>query len=208
MNYLHKSQLRNGIILTAILFLLFFETKGQEWKLAKVKSGVTVYTREADGSPIKEFKANKDFNAPLHQVKEAILDIENYSNWYDHCKTAEVVKTGADGSMIYYVEYSMPFPFNNRDVVSELTVTESDKEIMINLTQKEGIVDEKDGIIRMPVAKGVWKLTKIDDQHTQVLHQYLGDPAGNIPGGIVNMFLVAGPINTLTKLEELLKENK
>jgi hypothetical protein len=57
----------------------------------------------------------------------------------------------------------------------------------------------------MPISEGSWHLTKVDANRTKVTHEFKGDPAGNIPASMVNLFLVAGPIHTLTSLNAYVK---
>ncbi|MFY0687484.1 MAG: hypothetical protein JXQ90_09980 [Cyclobacteriaceae bacterium] len=181
------------------------EASGQDWKLASEKNGITVYTREKEGSPIKEFKAEAHFDADINKIAPIVSDISTYPQWYDHCKSArEISKT--DNSSVYYMEYSMPFPFSNRDIVNQSTYQKKGKTVIIAFQQKEGVLEAIDDIVRMPISQGSWTLTSNKDGTTHVIHQYLGDPAGNVPTGIVNMFLVAGPINTLTQLRAYIGE--
>ncbi len=101
--------MKNTVLIFGIMMSTVFATYAGDWNLAKDKDGIMVYTRESTGSPIKEFKAITTLNANLNEVLGAIKDYEHYNQWYDHCKSANLIKELGDQSRIYYVELSMPF---------------------------------------------------------------------------------------------------
>ncbi|MFY0626128.1 MAG: hypothetical protein JXR07_07535 [Reichenbachiella sp.] len=189
------------LVLTMMTCCLHFANAG-DWNLAKDKNGIMVYTREAEGSDIKEFKAITTLDANLEDIIVVLQDYENYPKWYDHVKTSYLIEKKENEANIYHLEMGMPFPFSNRDVVCKMVIDDSKDWVEVWITNEIGIKPPDDGIVRMPVASGSWKLKQISSNKVEVHHQFKGDPAGNIPAGIVNMFLVAGPLNTMTQLQE------
>lgn len=188
---------------TIILFFLNVPLLlAQEWELAKEKDGIIVFTRESPESPVKEFKAATIIEVEIEEIELILKDFRSYVHWYDHCKKAELISKEPDGSLTYYMEYNMPFPFSNRDAVLSLNSEEETEQVEIKIMRKAGILDEKEGVVRMPVSEGSWRLIKIDQSKTRIEHRFKGDPAGNIPAGIANLFLVAGPVNTLGSLKK------
>lgn len=178
-----------------------------DWILAKEKDAIKVYTRTNENSPIKEFKAIATLDYAIAEIKEAILNFKSYSQWYDHCKSAQKIGNEDDQPIFYHMEVEMPFPFSNRDMVAAMIVEEHETEILIRISRQANLLEEKEDVVRMPVSSGGWRLTRLSHGHTKVEHWFMGDPAGNIPGGIVNMFLVAGPINTFNQLNEFLSSH-
>ncbi len=177
-----------------------------DWVLAKEKDRISVYTKESMEFSIKEFKAVTILDAKLEEVLSVLSNFDSYAAWYDHCKEAHEVDKGLADRTVFQMEMSMPFPFSNSDMVAEFLVCESKKKTDVQIVRKSNVVKEKEDVVRMPVSDGSWSLIAIDSDHTKVIHQFRGDPAGNIPTSIVNMFIVAGPINTLTRLKEYLVE--
>ena len=175
--------------------------KAQEWTLAKEKNGVKVYTKETQDSPIKAFKATKFFNSKSTEILEVLRDVDNYKKWYDRCISSELL-SGGEEPIQYYIQVSVPFPFDNRDIVNEMIVKQYPDSVRVRFSKIDGILSEKKGVVRMPLSFGSWLLKEKKDGTTYVEHEYVGDPAGSIPSSVVNLFLVSGPINTLTHLEE------
>ncbi|WNJ17067.1 START domain-containing protein [Pontibacter sp. G13] len=191
------------LISTIWVLLIASNLLGQAWELASNKRGVTVYTRLETGSQVKAFRAEKEIQAPMEDILKILSDISTYTQWYDHCKSAEKLSIG-ENSFIYQMEFAMPFPFSNRYVVNEVIVTQTDSITFLDFQQVSGVKYYLEKAVRMPVSKGNWILTSTGPSTTYVSHQYLGDPAGHIPSGLINMLLVSGPINTLVQLEEFI----
>ena len=198
--------IKNLIFSLCLVFTSMLSLNAQDWELASDKEGIKVYTRESPGSSIKEFKAVTVFEANMLYLSDVIIHVEDYAKWYDHCKSVSIISKENDNSYTYYMEIDMPFPFSNRDVVSVIDRVIEEESILLSIKCKEGIMDPIEGIVRMTISEGSWSLSRISDNKTQAIHQFKGDPAGNIPGGIVNMFLVGGPINTINNLKEFIKE--
>ncbi|MGL1887434.1 MAG: START domain-containing protein [Reichenbachiella sp.] len=188
-----------------IVYCLSLSLFAQDWELEADKENIKVYTRKLEVYPVKEFKAEVVFPISYEKLKLAVEDFENYKHWYDHCEDARLLKRNEDGSSVSVIEVEMPFPFKNRDMVSRLTKEESADEIVISFKQVTGILEPREKYVRMPVAIGKWKLTRLENNKTAVIHQFVGDPAGNIPTSIVNMFIVDGPMNTLSQLRDYIE---
>lgn len=191
-------------LFSTILTLSFCSLYAQEWQLAAQKEGVTVYTKQSESSAIKSFKAEKELAISIEKVLEAIIDVNGQANWYDHCIAAALLFKESD-SLVYHMEFAMPFPFSNRDVVNSMVVKKTINGHTIQFEQISDVKQEVDGLVRMPISTGNWTLTLSPNGGTYVSHQYQGDPGGNIPASMVNMLIVSGPINTLTRLEKYLE---
>ena len=180
-----------------------------DWKLEKDKNGILVYTRATETSKFKEYKSIVEMDASPGKLLEILLDVEAYSEWMAHVKEAEILKKEGENRFYIYSEVSVPWPFDNRDEVT-LSVVERQPEtgeISINITIIPDFIPEKSGKIRMPSGDGLWIFTPLNNGKTRVYHRFGGDPGGNIPAWIVNMFLVDGPYKTMTELRERVAGN-
>ena len=180
--------------------------QAQEWKLATNKKGVTVYTRQSDDSPVKEFKAVTKINATVNRLVMVITDFETYGSWYDRCEYGKLIRKNSEGALIYHTMVTMPFPFKDRDLVMIMRQMQANDGVLIKFTRIDHELAEIEGVVRMPISEGSWILTPDENGSTNVIHQFKGDPGGNVPSAIINMFLVGGPINTLTNLKAYLNE--
>ena len=194
-------------------FLFFFlacysiSLANNDWELSKDKDGIKIYTRQTETSKIKEFKALTTIKAGVDELVGVLRDIEHYPGWISDIKKAEVLKRVGENELYYHLEIAVPWPMSNRDIPLHWKVikNDSDGSAKIVVSGKPEYLDEKDGIVRMPKAAGLWQFTPLENGITEIRYQFLGDPGGSIPSWIVNMMLVDGPFNTLSNLKEKLE---
>ena len=191
------------ISLTTILLfshLLSFTQKDKsDWKLAKLKDGIKVYTRNVEGAKFKEYKTNAEFQTSPEACVELLLDVDNYVNWMSHIKESYLVEKTSEEVFYVYTEVKVPWPFDNRDDVTRSIIKHDSITgvYSIEIYLEPEYLPEKKGIVRMYVGGGSWTFTPLENGKTEVFHQFMGDPAGSIPAWIVNMFLVDGPYKTM-----------
>jgi ribosome-associated toxin RatA of RatAB toxin-antitoxin module len=177
------------------------------WNLRKDKNGIQVYTRDRQGKGILEYKALTIIETDLEKLVGIIHDVDNYPSWTANCSTAEVYKVLSDSSRIEYMTTPVPWPLSDRDVVMEFVVMKhTDTYFHAYLTSKPDAIPEKKKYLRMKNSEGFWIFNKIDDHKVEIIHQFYGDPEGNIPMWIINMFIVSGPYKTLKNLRDLSSE--
>jgi len=177
------------------------------WKLAKDKQDIQIYTRQMANSKLKEFKANTSIKTSVESVIVTLQDVDNYHKWMVYVKTSKLLKKINEDESYIYSEAKLPWPFNNRDIANHINVYWSEEKDTATLVIN-GIPDyipEKDGIVRMPVSKGVWYVYQLDKQTTKIEYIYGGDPGGSIPSWVVNLFIVDGPFKSLVNLKKYLE---
>lgn len=199
------------IILSFILipFLAQSQDGEREWELKKQKSGIAISTRLMEGSKYKEYKSRCEIDATPEKLVALLLDVEKYTDWMAFIEFGEIVER--DGEDIFYVysEVDVPWPFNNRDQVTKSVVSRdtSTNSISIDVSIIPDYMPEKKGVVRLQSGRGLWRFTPLKNGKTEAYHQFGGDPGGNIPAWIVNMFLVDGPYKTMLGLQEMMAKD-
>jgi len=185
------------------LMLMSFHAIAADWKLEKNKDGIKVYTRSTEGSEILEFRAISEVNASRKRVAEVVARITDYPNWFPDCANAQVLKSISPTQRKIYYEIDLPWPASNRDVIMVLSVDvdNAKKTTIINFDHATGGKAKKDGVVRMPSAKGFWKIVT-EGTKSKVTYQFLADPGGSLPTWIINMFIVDGPYDTFVALKK------
>ena len=176
------------------------------WELQKEAAGIKVYTREAEHSNIKEFKASSRINASLPVIFNILRAVDKYPRWIEDVQFAEIVNQG-EQLLEFYYQLKLPWPMKNRDIAMVMQVTRhGDESATLTLTSKPDLVPEKDGFIRMREVAGKWHLQAVDANRCEVTYQFLADPEGLLPAWVVNIFIVDGPFKTLQNLNSYAKD--
>ena len=174
------------------------------WELRKDKNGIQVFTRDHPNSGIKEFKAITRLEVNISRLVELINTVEKYPSWMANCKSAATHKVINDTTRIVYMTTAVPWPLSDRDVVFEFMIMRNTSDYFeAVLRSVPDAVPEKENLVRIRNSEGRWIFRKTERNGMEVTHQFYGDPEGNVPVWIINMFIVSGPFKTLTRLREL-----
>ena len=117
-----------------ILFmaLLTVSIPQEEWRLDKDKGGIRVFTREVEGIPIREFRVEAETSGSLDDISALFRDVDNYYTWMPDIEEASIIEQVSPDVYIYHMIIAAPFPVTNRDLVTEMSFTESDSILRID----------------------------------------------------------------------------
>ena len=198
------------IIILCSFILSSTNTLAQEkWKLAKDKDAIKIYTRSIEGTRLKEYKGEAILSATIEQLYNYLIKVENYQDWVYECKESTLISKVDDKEYIYYSIYKMPWPFYNRDIVTKMVVSGSNEEKqIITLETKliEGIIEKKEKLKRIPVYYEITTLVQQENRSVKMIMEGYIDPGGNIPKGIMNMFIAEGPYKSIINIKKILEQ--
>ena len=203
--------LKNCLVLCfATLLLIPFGLNAQEdWKQIREKQGITVFTRSNQNMDFKEFRSNMKINGTLEQFLSVLYDVDGLPSWGYNVKKAHPVSSEGDTIQVYYAEAKAPFPYKNRDGVylNRFKWDSSEKELVVEIDMPEGLIPEKENLVRME-GYGSWIVRELNDGQLEINFQMQMDPGGNIPAWMANMFAGDTPYHTLLGLRKAMQEEK
>ena len=181
----------------------------EEWKLAKDKDKIKIYTRSIEGTKLKEYKGEATLSVTIEQLYNYLIKVENYQDWAYECTESSLISKVDDIEYIYYSIYNMPWPFYDRDIVTKMVVSSSNEgKQIITLETKliEGIIEKKEKLARIPEYYEITTLVKQGNRAVKMIMEGYLDPGGNIPKGIINMFLAEGPYESIINIKKILEQ--
>jgi hypothetical protein len=192
-----------------ILLLLTFSASAQgNWNLVKEEVGIKVYTKTESGSKYKAFKAEMQVSCKIENIVEVLKNTNSINNWVVNCKEVKLLKK-EDNDQYYYIETSLPLPFENRDMVYHFQYIEINSEqVSVIVTGIPEYIQHKKGIVRMVKADGYWLLTSIDTYKTTITYQMHVEPGGLIPAWLANPFIKNVPFSTFKELRKIVQKSK
>lgn len=194
-----------GLLLTATVVY------GQDgWKLSANKNDIKIYTRPVPNSKIRAIKV--ECNLPVRQsaLVAAILDIDNSDKWVYHGKDARIIKKVSPSELYYYSEVAVPWPAENRDYISHISVNQNPKNkvVVIDAPCVAGMVPIRHNIVRITHSIGKWTIGPYENNIIRVSYEIEVDPAGSVPAWLVNLFATQGPMETFERLKLQLPKYK
>jgi len=177
-----------------------------EWELKKTDDdlGIKVYTRAVEGSPFKEFKGVTNLKSTLNGVVALVRDTENMPNWMFNMLSIKVLKeVNEKESYSYSVNKTGPFMDDRDSVVhSVLSQDPTTKVVSMTLEGKPDYIPPSDDAVRVSSVNGLWQFTPNGNGTVEVVYQLHADPAGSLPQGLINNFIMKSPLESLTGMHE------
>jgi hypothetical protein len=187
------------IMLTVLASVALAAVRGQEvlkpadpndgWRLATKANGLMIYSRVRAGSPIKEFKASGEIDAPTQVVYAVIADFENYPHFMPYTTESRLIKREAD-AIVGYQRLS-PKICADRDYTLRVRTKSwpaADGPVFVNWWTPANEVGppEKPGVVRVKICEGGWLLEPRGRNKTYATYSVYTDTGGLIPPFIAN----------------------
>ncbi len=201
-----------NILTYCLLLLITGLAFGQEdsWTLKKDKKDLKIYTRNIGESGIKELKIVTEMQTSLSSIIALFDDVNAYTSWVYSTDEAKITQTIAPNHIYYYSISDFPWPLNNRDVILS-SLVEQDPETKVvtsTSTSKHDSYPRQKGMVRVEKLDAQWILTPKSGGIVHIIYTIKTDPGGNIPIFLTNAFIDRGPIQTISKMRDMLKKDK
>ena len=195
------------MLIVALLSLAAILQAQGDWKLERDKEGIKIYSIPYTDSKIKALKVVCKVESTLSQFAAVLLDIKGQDEWFYHTKSS-VLKEVSPSELYYYAELYFPIPFDNRDFVEHIVVSQNDTTRVLTMTVQNvpDFIPPKKGLVRVVQSQCKWVVTPISKNSLLVEFTIFANPAGSIPVWLVNLMSSYGPYETFKKLKtQLLK---
>jgi hypothetical protein len=188
-------------LLSAFVFTLFSSfnfSNSEGWVLQKNESGIAVYTREREGSAIKEVRVVNKVRASLSSIVALMLETTNYPSWIYGCVESSPLKVVNEKEMYNYQVTDLPWPLTDRDVICHFTISQDTSSGIITMTKTAvpEFIPEKKSMVRLHHYDSEYRLIPLAHDSVRVELELSIDPGGNLPAWMININLVTGPFKT------------
>ena len=169
------------------------------WKLKKEENNIKIFLRKTLEEK-QEYLAETIINKDMNSIYKEIIDYNNSHKWMYKLESSKILDKKNDS--LFYVQFTMEmsWPLKKRDLVSDVKITKNKDLITISLESTPDYIESSDNFIRIDDSKSKWILSKIDNETTKVSLQSYAIIDG-IPSFIVDMFIVEGPLFSLSNLK-------
>lgn len=198
--------------LLSLFWLLLSATvvsAGEDWQLARERSGISVWTRAQPDYPIHAFKATTVVPGSLNAVVALILDTTNAQRWAYRTPRIDVLERDETaGTFVIRADTDFPWPLTDRDVVLAGVIRQDERTRSVSIRSRslqEPKYPERDGFLRMPDMEGLWLLRPLPGGQVEVTMSGRADPGGAIPASVVNLIIHETPYQTLRRLREVVQ---
>ena len=191
------------------------EPEGAEWTLVKSSDDaeVRVYQRDAP-SGLREFRAVTRVQSTIGGLIALFTDVEQMDEWVYRTREVRRLEVVGDGEIYAHTVIGMPWPFEDRDAVLHIRVTQDPVThavtIRIDSTDSQDL--PRGHRVRMPLVRSVWTVRPVEDGQAEVVFQGIGDPGGNLASPWLRWFVDLSswqaPLSTLEGLRRQVAAGK
>jgi hypothetical protein len=195
------------LVYHAVIFILISactSLSAQSWTFVKERDGISLYTRQNENSSFKSFHGEVDFRGDFEKVSALIGDPSNRGWWAENVKNIQVLFYEKDKQIGYYFEYHIPWPFTDRDLVTNVqikedSVTGSKTVFSIPLLN---VVPQRPGLVRVTDYWQKWTLQPLDEGMIHITLEGFINPSGDVPAWLYNIVVVDIPLKLLQEVRE------
>jgi hypothetical protein len=200
------------VLLLSTFFTFTAQAETSAWELEKEDEDIKlkVFTREIDGSNLKEFKGEMLVETEMTTLAALLLDGQSAPKWMHQCEKFEVVEQIDPLSAVVYFINGAPWPVSDRDAVISSSMSQDPETLVvtINVTALPDRLPEDDDYVRIPRMAGFWSFTPADNGQILVRYQVHAEPGGSLPDWLANSVVVDTPYHTMSNMTEMLKKEK
>ena len=181
------------------------------WKLATKSGDVTIYARVRAGSPIKEFRAIGEIDAPNRAVRAVIDDLESYASFMPYTVECRLIKREGDALITY--QRLAPKICGDRDYTLRIIKKSwpvADGIAYLNRWSPANELGppERKGVVRVKTCEGSWLLEPSGANKTHATYTVYSDTGGAIPSFIANRASQVGIGKLFTAVRQQVKDPK
>ncbi|MBX2843636.1 MAG: hypothetical protein KTR26_17835 [Flammeovirgaceae bacterium] len=197
-----------ALVLTQFFGVFFhFHNFVSDWKLAKDKSGIQIYTKNLEEVGFKQIKATVILESSVESCVALIKDAEAGKDWINRVVEFKDLKIENDSLWYTYAEIAIPWPFNNKDLVSKnkLKLDKNTGIVTVFLESEPGFIPEAEGKNRIKKSEGSWQFIPQSDGTTEVIYQIYAEPNDFLPQWLVNLVVIGSIFDTFNEFREKVK---
>ena len=144
----------------------------QAWELLENAEGVKIYYRWVDVSEnvrVRERKAEIMVHSSMEKSLKMITDVQLIGTWMSGIKKSMILHRDHAEKWYTYMLYGLPWPFNDREIITLNTLTYSakrDKVFLRMQSSDEGYPPAR-GVERLTHYKASWELFEVKPSRTR-----------------------------------------
>jgi len=179
------------------------------WEEVKNNNGVVSYVRwlhHDDGTKTRERKGDMLVDCSLKKTVEVLTDPAETKNWMSGVSENYMLSKSNPSEWYTYTLYDIPWPFNNRDLVSSYAIKTNpgNKSVIINIDSRADHVPSKPGIERLKDYNATWTITETAPQKVHIVFSAMSNTPPMFPRYIQDPIIEKMFHNNLVRLRELL----
>jgi hypothetical protein len=144
-------------------------------------------------------KAEFFVNAPFEKIVQLIKDGKTTAQWMKNTKSYYIIKAIDQDNWYSYVQFSVPWPFNNQDCIIkyEVPAPNAFSKYVIRFSGVPDYLPEYKKVTRISHMEGVWRLLYLGKNSTKIEYEIFSKQAPSFPRWITDPIIQNNLISTM-----------
>ena len=209
--------------IAAIVFFSFFphysvpelpsiaKQQNTDFVLIKQDHNINIYAKWIkvdDTRSARQLRAEFFVNASFEKLVNVIKDDKRATQWMKNTKTYYIIKTFDPNNWLAYVQFSVPWPFKNQDLIIKYEVTTPDafSKYEIHFSGVPDYLEKNKNVTRISHLEGVWRLMYLDKNKTKIEYEMFSKQAPAFPRWITDPIIQNNLISTMKAFREMVEQ--
>jgi hypothetical protein len=191
-----------------LLFVLFAASHlmaGEDWKIVESKSGINIYERWVkvnSNLTVKERKGEMIIEGTMNSVINILCDPTKTKLWMENVSDSYLIDKRSDKEWSSYTYFSLPWPLENRDMVSVSSLKyNTPGTAIIEIESKESTLPLNKNVTRLMNYKASWEIADIGNGHIFISLSAISSTAPEYPRFILDPIVRGAFMRNLYKLK-------
>ena len=180
-----------------------------QWNLVQQEDGIDIYTRPEPVSTMVSFRLVFSQSMPIHTIASTLLDIPGYASWMSYLIQSRIIKRIAVDQFIAYQRFDFPWPFDDRDIVAEVTVKRDYKTGTLSAQIRalpDPLVPIDEDCVRITNMWGEFVVQYLSSSLTKIIYSESFDPGGNFTQWLAEYVSLHMPLVVVASMKKELRE--
>ncbi|MFO7658576.1 MAG: hypothetical protein R6W78_16070 [Bacteroidales bacterium] len=183
------------------------------WQPVKNSDGVKSYVRwtvTENETKTRERKGELVVEESIDQIVTILTDTKSATIWMKNVTESYDLLKVSDDEWYTYTLFNIPWPFENRDLVSHVKLKEygNNNILSINMVSEENYIPLRSKTLRLTNYKAKWYLAAIDQHKTKITFSAITDSPPMFPRWIQDPVVESMFHNNLVSLKTYIVSNK
>jgi len=194
-------------------FLISFVCLAQyqtDWQLYKAENGISIYSRKANSTNIKQLKSVVTLKTSLNSIVALLNDWDSYPEWNYKCGESRTLKIINETELIHYQTVVTPWPIDHEDFIINVKLMQDPqtKTVTITSTSNPNYIPPYPKRTRIKELEAKWTLTPLKDGTVQATYEFFVNPGGLTPAWLLNTAVAYGPYQTMLNFLQWIQKPK
>lgn len=201
--------MRNFIFCLLLYSVCFSQTKS-DWQLYKSENGISIYTRKANNTNIKQLKSVVTLKTSLNSIVALLNDWDAYPQWNYKCGESKTLKIISPTELIHYQTVVTPWPVDHEDFIINVKLMQDEKTKIVTITSTNlpDYIPPYPNRSRIKYLEGKWTLTPSKDGTVLAEYEFFVNPGGLVPAWIINAAITYGPYENIFNITQWVQKPK